>query len=183
GIPARGRRPAAPAARCGALLVVRVRVAHPPPPPFRGRGRCDHRRGPVRAAVPGPGGVRGPHAADAPGLGARGRLERRLPAGRTGPHVRPADHRDRRAHRALRCLLPGRGGPPGQVLRAADAVHGGDAGRGAVRQPAAAGGVLGTHQRLVLPAGGLLGPSGRCAGWRSHGAGRHRRWRFGHARG
>jgi nucleotide-binding universal stress UspA family protein len=79
----------------------------------------------------------------------------------------------------VRALLHVAAGPGAALLLVLPGLHGRDAGRGAVGQPGAAGGVLGADQPLVVPADRLLAPpqaDARAArAWRS----RHRRRRPG----
>ena len=164
-----------PGHRCHVVAGFAVALAHC----ADGRGCDGGESGP--AAGPRASGDGGRGHPERLGLGARDRPEPHLPAGRPVDDVCRADPVHRSDDRHLRALLPEPQGLGGQVLQRDDAVHGRHAGRGAVRQPVAAGGVLGTHQPVFVPAGGLLEPPGRRARRSPPSAGRDRRRRAGHA--
>jgi len=103
--------------------------------------------------------------------------ERVVPARRVRAAVRAADPRDRPAGGAVRALLPRARGLERAFLRAAAPVHGLDAGRRAVGEPAAARDVLGTHEPELVPAHRVLAARGRGASRRAPGAHDHRRRR------
>ena len=103
-----------------------------------------------------PAGRRGRRGFRAARLAAESGRRHHRAARRVCLDVRDAGQRHGAAGDLLRALLPVARRPRGALLFAAARLHGGDARRGGVGQPGAAGGVLGADQRLLLPAHRLL---------------------------
>ncbi len=162
------------------------RAHRPARPPVTYGGRVAGRRG----AAAGPGAARSDDAGRARrrgaarelGLAAADRAGRHPAPGRAGLDVRRPRAGHRRAGGAVRALLPLRAGQRAPLLQLPAAVYGRDAGHGAVRQPAAADGVLGADQHQFVPADRLLVASQGRTRRRAHGLRRHRRRRAGAAR-